>query len=94
MSTTASPAMPLRLYLVRHGETEWSLSGQYTGRTDLPLTARGEDEARGLAPRLREIRFAHVLSSPLQRARRTCEPGRRSPGARDPSVISYGNTDG
>ncbi|MBE0619731.1 MAG: histidine phosphatase family protein [Burkholderiales bacterium] len=65
--------MPLRLYLVRHGETEWSLSGQHTGRTDLALTARGEDEVRELAPRLREIQFAHVLSSPLQRARRTCE---------------------
>jgi len=65
--------MSLRLYLVRHGETEWSRSGQHTGRTDLPLTAFGEDEARGLAPRLREIRFSHVLSSPLQRARRTCE---------------------
>jgi probable phosphoglycerate mutase len=65
--------MPLRLYLVRHGETEWSLSSRHTGRTDLPLTARGEDEVRELAPRLREIRFAHVLTSPLERARRTCE---------------------
>ncbi len=61
------------LYIVRHGETEWSLSGRHTGRTDIALTARGGDEARGLAPRLRDIRFAHVLASPLQRARRTCE---------------------
>jgi probable phosphoglycerate mutase len=68
----AIPA-PARFYLIRHGETAWSLSGQHTGRTDLALTARGEDEARALAPRLREIRFAHVLSSPRQRARRTCE---------------------
>jgi len=73
MSTTARLATPLRLYLIRHGETEWSLSGQHTGRSDLALTARGEDEARGLAPRLREVQFAHVLSSPLQRARQTCE---------------------
>ena len=65
--------MPLRLYLVRHGETEWSLSGQHTGRTDIPLTARGEDSARELGERLRDIRFSRVLTSPRQRARRTCE---------------------
>jgi broad specificity phosphatase PhoE len=65
--------MTLRLYLIRHGETEWSLSGQHTGRTDLPLTKHGEDKARKLVPWLRHIRFARVLTSPLQRARRTCE---------------------
>ena len=65
--------MRLQLYLLRHGETEWSISGQHTGRTDLPLTAHGEDEARTLGPRLRGIRFAHVLTSPLHRARQTCE---------------------
>ena len=62
-----------RLYLIRHGEPEWSLSGQHTGRTDLPLTTHGEDDARQLAPRLRHIQFARVLTSPRQRARRTCE---------------------
>ncbi len=63
----------LRLYLIRHGETEWSLSGQHTGRTEIPLTARGEDMARALGERLNDARFAHVLTSPRQRARRTCE---------------------
>jgi probable phosphoglycerate mutase len=63
----------LKLYLVRHGETAWSLSGQHTGRTDIPLTAHGEDEALSLAAYLSRISFAHVLSSPRQRARRTCE---------------------
>jgi broad specificity phosphatase PhoE len=63
----------LQLYYVRHGETEWSLSGQHTGRTDIPLTAHGEDEARALAPWLRTTHFDQVLVSPRQRARRTCE---------------------
>ena len=65
--------MPPRIYLIRHGETEWSLSGQHTSRTDIPLTAHGEDGARKLGLRLRGIHFARVLTSPRQRARRTCE---------------------
>jgi broad specificity phosphatase PhoE len=67
-----STSAPLRLTLVRHGETEWSLSGQHTGRTDIALTARGEDGARALAPCLRGIAFARVLTSPRVRAQRTC----------------------
>lgn len=63
----------VRLYLIRHGETEWSLSGQHTGRTDIPLTARGEDMARELGQRLKGIAFTRVLTSPRQRAVRTCE---------------------
>lgn len=73
MGTITRLAMPPRLHLIRHGETEWSVSGQHTGRSDISLTARGEDEARTLAPRLQDIQFAHVLSSPLKRARQTCE---------------------
>jgi len=61
------------LWLARHGETEWSLSGRHTGRTDVPLTARGERQAAALGERLREVSFALVLASPLERARRTAE---------------------
>ena len=60
---------PLRLFLVRHGETAWSITGQHTGLTDIALTAHGEDEARALAPRLRTTSFARILTSPLRRAR-------------------------
>lgn len=61
------------VYLARHGETAWSLSGRHTGRTDLPLTERGESNARNLRGRLEGLTFTEVLVSPLQRARRTCE---------------------
>jgi broad specificity phosphatase PhoE len=61
------------LYVARHGETAWTLSGQHTGLTDLPLTERGEQDARRLGERLQGLTFARVLTSPLQRAARTCE---------------------
>jgi len=67
-----SRALP-KIYLVRHGETAWTLSGQHTGRTDIPLTERGERDAQELSARLRGMTVAHVLTSPLQRARRTGE---------------------
>src|SRR6476620_10899640 len=73
-----SPPTPVdppsgRLVLLRHGETEWSLSGRHTGRTDIPLTARGVKQAQALRPALAKTTFARVLSSPLRRARATCE---------------------
>ncbi len=92
-----APTHCVRLYLIRHGETAWSISGQYTGRTDLPLTAHGEDEARTLEPRLRGVRFAHVLTSPLQRARRTCElAGLASAAVVEPDLAewNYGDYEG
>ena len=61
------------IYLARHGETAWTLSGQHTGLTDLPLTERGERNARRLGERLQGLTFAKVFTSPLQRAARTCE---------------------
>ncbi len=67
-----SQSLP-EIYLARHGETAWSISGQHTGLTDIPLTPRGEDNARRLGERLKGRTFAKVFTSPLQRARRTCE---------------------
>ena len=65
-------ALPI-VYLARHGETAWTLSGQHTGRTDLPLTEHGEEQARALGQRLGRPQLAKVLTSPAQRARRTAE---------------------
>ena len=61
------------VYLARHGETEWSLTGRHTGLTDLPLTEVGERNARRLRERLSGLKFNSVFTSPLQRAKRTCE---------------------
>ena len=62
-----------QVYLARHGETAWSLSGQATGRTDIPLTDKGERDAQAMGARLKGLSFAHVFTSPLQRARRTAQ---------------------
>src|SRR5581483_11431418 len=88
---------PLRIYTIRHGETEWSLSGRHTGRTDIPLTAQGEEEARQLQPYLHGIRFSAVLTSPRLRAQRTCAlAGLESEAAveADLSEWDYGDYEG
>jgi broad specificity phosphatase PhoE len=83
------------VYLVRHGETEWSKSGKHTGRTDIPLTATGEEDGRKLAARLAGLSFARVLSSPLVRARRTAELAGFAPEI-EPDLIEwhYGEYEG
>jgi len=83
--------------LVRHGETEWSRSGQHTGITDIPLTAQGRAEARLLEPLLSDAEFALVLSSPLRRARETCDlAGLGDRMEIDPDLIewNYGEFEG
>jgi probable phosphoglycerate mutase len=85
------------VYIARHGETAWSLSGQYTGLTDLPLTERGERTARRLGERLGELSFVKVFTSPLQRARRTCElAGYGRVAEIDPDLVewNYGEYEG
>ena len=85
------------VYLVRHGATAWSITGQHTGRTDLVLTPGGEDEARALAPRLKGLVFDHVFSSPLRRAQRTCElAGFAAAAVLDPDLMEwdYGDYEG
>jgi broad specificity phosphatase PhoE len=85
------------VYLARHGETAWSLSGQHTGLTDLPLTQRGERNARGLGERLSGLTFSAIFTSPLQRAKRTCELAGFAPQAEvDPRLLewNYGQYEG
>jgi probable phosphoglycerate mutase len=91
-----SAPLPI-LYLARHGETAWSLSGQHTGLTDLPLTPRGEQNALQLGLRLRGLSFARVLTSPLQRAARTCAlAGFGDVAHPDPDLVewNYGEYEG
>ncbi|MGO9265329.1 MAG: histidine phosphatase family protein [Candidatus Binataceae bacterium] len=88
---------PLQLYLIRHGETAWSITGQHTGFTDIALTPHGEDEARALASRLRTLQFSRILTSPLRRARQTCElAGFGAAEEIDPDLVewNYGDYEG
>lgn len=85
------------IYLARHGETAWSLSGQHTGLTDLPLTKDGEDAARRLGERLKGLSVTKVFTSPLQRAARTCElAGFGAVAQFDPDLVewNYGKYEG
>jgi broad specificity phosphatase PhoE len=83
------------IYLVRHGETEWSKTGRHTGRTDLPLTQEGKAKVRAMRPRLAGKVFDQVLASPLQRARRTAELAGFT-AAPDPDLLEwdYGDYEG
>ena len=89
-------ALP-EIYLARHGETAWTVSRQHTGRTDLPLTPRGEDNAWGLHDRLRGLAFDRVFVSPLRRARQTCLlAGFGEQAVKDPDLTEwdYGEYEG
>ena len=86
-----------QVYLVRHGETAWSISGQHTGRTDIPLTERGEQAAQELSARLKDLSVAKVFTSPLQRARQTAElAGFDGVAEPDPDLMEwdYGDYEG
>ncbi len=89
--------MQREMWLIRHGETEWSLSGAHTGRTDLPLTPRGKEKAAMIGAELIDRNFALVLTSPLRRARETCEAAGFGKVARvDPNLqeLDYGDYEG
>jgi probable phosphoglycerate mutase len=87
----------MAIYLIRHGETRWAVAGRFTGRTDLPLTSRGKDQARGVGGRLAGVEFDRVLCSPLERARRTAELADLHPAAEvNPNLceFDYGDYEG
>ena len=85
------------VHVIRHGETAWTNSGQYTGLSDIPLTERGEHQARRFGEFLRGRTYAHILTSPLQRARRTCQlAGFDAQAVTEPDLVewNYGEYDG
>ena len=97
MSPPLMSAPSPELWLLRHGATDWARSGRHTGRTDRPLLPEGEQEARRLAPALAGLDFDAVLTSPLQRARRTCELaglGGRAEICEDLREWDYGDYEG
>ena len=80
MAVIGMRSMPLRLYLIRHGETEWSATGRHTSVTDVPLTDAGRAAAAALAPTLARDHFGLVLTSPRRRARDTAAAAGRGRG--------------
>jgi broad specificity phosphatase PhoE len=96
-SSTPQTAAPLQLYLIRHGETEWSRSGRHTGRTDIALTEQGQRMARDLARPLADVDFSTVLTSPRRRAQDTCALaglGARATVEPDLAEWDYGDDEG
>jgi probable phosphoglycerate mutase len=96
-ANAAEVTIPREIWLIRHGETAWSRSGQHTGRTDVPLTDRGREQARALAPVLAAQRFDAVLSSPLSRALETCRlAGLGDSATQEPALLEwdYGRYEG
>lgn len=96
MTQDATQPNSLRIYVIRHGETEWTSSGQYTGLTDISLNANGEAAARevGERLRLRNVAFTTVLTSPLQRAQQTCALAQLQPAAEiEPDLAEWDNGD-
>ncbi len=86
-----------RIYLIRHGETEWTLSGQHTGTTDIPLTQNGRKQAHLLAQKLQSLKFQSVYVSPMQRAKETCAiAGFADQAKEDPLLVewNYGKYEG
>ena len=97
-TTMTTPiAKPLKVHVIRHGETAWSLSGQHTSSTDIALTEQGERQARGLGARLGSIKFTAILTSPRQRAQQTYAlSGLASASEIEPDLAEwdYGNYEG
>lgn len=93
MSSEGSHSTGPELWIVRHGETEWSRDGRHTSTTDLPLTEAGEAGATSLAPRLAEVDFDLVLTSPRQRARRTAELAGFAGATTDEDLVEWGYGD-
>lgn len=84
--------MSLRVFVMRHGETQWSASGRHSGRVDIALTDNGRSEARKLGQRIADFKFSHVLMSPLERARHTCELAGCGEQAKiEPDLIEWDN---